>query len=266
MTTVIRSGAPQASSGPVPTGQAVPAESLGLGTEFRIARARKLIELRGQGTAAIPATAEAPGEEQSPELSGRPPDPHRPHRRGPWFGRILTPLKVRRSTDRRAVDTSREVGAQAEEAFEVPLPGKPRRAVGRTRSWITRLTLVGAPLVLIGGLAYSFGVSTGSARLMQPSSISAEDASAFHLNSYPADRAAAFGVPYLSLCWTHRTPRTPPQPADRLAALAGMTSTGVAAGCGWTGIHAAPSPLAVLDGTETGPGDMRTARRRTRSW
>ena len=64
--------------------------------------------------------------------------------------------------------------------------------MGRTRSWITRLTLIGAPLVLIGGVAYSCGVSTGSARLVQSSTISADDASAFHLNSFPGRSRGGF--------------------------------------------------------------------------
>ena len=38
--------------------------------------------------------------------------------------------------------------------FDVPVPGKALRAVGRTRSWVTRLALIGAPLVLIGGAAH----------------------------------------------------------------------------------------------------------------
>ena len=134
--------------------------------------------------------------------------------------------------------------------FDVPLPGKALQGVGRTRSWITRLALIGAPLVLIGGVAYSCGVSTGSARLVEPATISAADASAFHLSNFPADRAAAFGVSYLSLCWTHPDAADTTATADRLAALARMTSAGVTPGCGWTGSIPSKAPLAVTwDGT-----------------
>jgi len=134
--------------------------------------------------------------------------------------------------------------------FDVPLPGKPLRVVGRTRTWVTRLALIGAPLVLIGGVAYSCGVTTGSARLVQSSTISADDASAFHLNSFPADRAAAFGVSYLSLCWTHPDAADTTATTDRLAALARMTSAGVTPGCGWAGSTPSKAPLAVTwDGT-----------------
>lgn len=147
--------------------------------------------------------------------------------------------------------TTEHPGAVDEEPpFDVPLPGKPVRVVGRTRSWITRLALIGAPLVLIGGVAYSCGVSTGSARLVQPATITADDASAFHLSSFPADRAAAFGVSYLSLCWTHPDAADTTATADRLAALARMTSAGVTPGCGWTGSAPSRAPLAVSwDGT-----------------
>ena len=132
----------------------------------------------------------------------------------------------------------------------MPLPGRSPRRVGRARSWITRLTLIGAPLVLVGGLAYSCGVSAGSARLVQSSAISADDAAAFHLSTFPAERAAAFGVSYLSLCWTHPDATDTVATTDRLAALARMTSSGVSPGCGWTGSTASPPPLAVTwDGT-----------------
>jgi|GEM_PF-1657294 len=142
-------------------------------------------------------------------------------------------------------------GAVDEEPpFDVPLPGKAMRQVGRTRSWVTRLALIGAPLVLIGGVAYSCGVSTGSARLVEPATISAADAGAFHLSNFPADRAAAFGVSYLSLCWTHPDAADTTATTDRLAALARMTSAGVTPGCGWTGSTPSKAPLAVTwDGT-----------------
>ena len=137
-----------------------------------------------------------------------------------------------------------------DDEFDVPLPGKSLRVVGRTRSWVTRLALIGAPLVLVGGVAYSCGVSTGSTRVVQSSTISADDASAFHLNSFPAARAAAVGVSYLSLCWTHPDAADTAATADRLAALARMTSAGVTPGCGWAGSTPSKAPLAVTwDGT-----------------
>jgi hypothetical protein len=137
-----------------------------------------------------------------------------------------------------------------DEVFGIPVPGRQLRVMGRTRSWVTRLVLIGAPLVLIGGVAYSCGVSAGSARLVQSSTISAEDVSAFHLSSFPADRAAAFGVSYLSLCWTHPDAADPTATTDRLAALARMASAGVTPGCGWAGSAPSKAPLAVTwDGT-----------------
>ena len=147
--------------------------------------------------------------------------------------------QVRRAPTEEAavVGVEDAVDKQSEDSFDVPLPGKRRRAVGRTRSWITRLGLICAPLVLIGGVAYSCGVSTGSARLVQSSTISADDASAFHLNSFPADRAAAFGVSYLSLCWTHPDAADTTATTDRLAALARMTSAGVDPGMWVDRIH-----------------------------
>jgi hypothetical protein len=156
------------------------------------------------------------------------------------LARVCHPRALRQPTAERIVD----------EEFNIPLPGRPLRAVGRTRSSITRLALIGAPLVLMGGVAYSCGVSTGSARLVQSSTIGADDASAFHLNSFPADRAAAFGVSYLSLCLTHPDATDTIATTDRLAALARMTSAGVTPGCGWAGSTPSKAPLAVTwDGT-----------------
>src|SRR5664280_1640487 len=250
MTTVVRSGSPDgATEQPALPLHADTAASTGLGAEFRIARAKKLIELRGPGIEPIPPQAD-PGEMPLAEVSanGRGPGAGL---RGWWRGRIR-PMLRRRRADRGADPPPGDHGPQSQlaEAFDVPLPGKRRRPVGRTRSWVTRLALIGAPLVLIGGVAYSCGVSTGSARLVQPATLSAADASAFHLSNFPADRAAAFGVSYLSLCWTHPDAADATATADRLAALARMTSAGVTPGCGWTGSVPSKAPLAVTwDGT-----------------
>lgn len=141
-------------------------------------------------------------------------------------------------------------GEGQDSVFDVPGPGRRTRPVGRTRSWLTRLALIVGPLLMAGGLAYSCGVSAGSSRLVQQGSISSQDAAAFHLSTFPADRVAGLGVAYLTLCWTHPAPSDVVATQDRLAALAAMTSAGVTAGCGWTGTASSPAPLAVTwDGT-----------------
>lgn len=133
----------------------------------------------------------------------------------------------------------------------IPPPGRPRSA-GRARSWTTRLALIVGPILMVGGLAYSCGVSTGSSRLVQQSAISSQDAATFHLSGFPAARASAFGVTYLTLCWTHPSPADSVATQNRLAALAQMTSAGVSAGCGWAGTVPSPAPLAVTwDGSVT---------------
>src|SRR5664279_5825599 len=176
MTTVSPNGATEQPTLPRKTDTA---ESTGLGAEFRIARAKKLIELREPGIGAIPPHADAAPKMQpaEPSAARRPPSTRQ---RGWWRGRIQ-PMLRRPAADRGADPQPGDhaVEAQIAQAFDIPLPGKPVRVVGRTRSWITRLALVGAPLVLIGGVAYSCGVSTGAARLVQPATITADDASAF---------------------------------------------------------------------------------------
>lgn len=133
----------------------------------------------------------------------------------------------------------------------IPQPGR-TRPVGRTRSWVARLALIVGPLLMIGGLAYFCGVSAGSSRLVQQAAISSQDAAAFHLSSFPAERASAFGVAYLTVCWTHPPATDAAATQNRLAALARMTSAGVTAGCGWTGTAPSPAPVAVTwDGSAT---------------
>lgn len=132
-----------------------------------------------------------------------------------------------------------------EDHFDVPLPGGKLRSIGRSRSWATRLAFIVSPLVLIGGLAYSCGVSTGSDRIAAPSAITADDAAEYHLSTFPAAQASAYGSTYLTLCLTHPSPSNDQAVADRLTALARMTSAGVTPGCGWDGTGNAQQPLSV---------------------
>ena len=199
------------------------------------------------------STVQPPTLITNPEITERPHPgsvamaSNRPH--GAWWAALGRVRRTRGAIPESATAQG-ESYVDVQSAFAVPLPGERLRSVGRARSWVTRLTLVAAPLVLIGGLAYSCGVSTGSARLVQVSTISADEAAAFHLNNFPADRAAAFGVSYLSLCWTHPDAADTTATTDRLAALARMTSVGVTPGCGWTGSIPSAAPLAVAwDGT-----------------
>ena len=140
-----------------------------------------------------------------------------------------------------------------EDTFEVPAPGRKIRNVDRGRTWTTRLALIVAPLALIGGLAFSCGVSAGSSRIATPAAITDGEASAYHLSTFPAAAASAFGATYLTLCMTHPNPSDDQAVADRLTALSRMTSAGVAAGCGWGGTGAAQQPLSVTWTGTTSP-------------
>ncbi|QNK82863.1 conjugal transfer protein [Nakamurella sp. PAMC28650] len=146
----------------------------------------------------------------------------------------------------RPIDIHADPAVQAvEDNFEVPQPGRKLRPIGRGRSWATRLAVLVSPLIFIGGLAYSCGVSTGSDRLAAPSAITADEAAAYHLSTFPAAQASAYGATYLTLCLTHPSVSNDQATADRLTALARMTSAGVAVGCGWDGTGAAQQPLSV---------------------
>lgn len=127
----------------------------------------------------------------------------------------------------------------------IPPPGRPTRTVGRARSWVTRLVMLAGPLLLVGGLAMSCGVSMGSSRLVTPGAITDGEAAEYHLSSFPTARAAAFATNYLVMCLTRPDPSDKTAVAGRLAGLASMTSAGVTTGCGWTGGTAEPPPVAV---------------------
>ena len=124
-------------------------------------------------------------------------------------------------------------------------PGRSARRIGRARGWVTRLVLIAGPLLLVGGVAMSCGVSLGSSRLVIPGAITDDEANQYHLSSFPTSRAAAFASNYLTLCLTRPDPADKDAVTDRLAGLASMTSAGVTAGCGWTGATAEPAPVAV---------------------
>ena len=171
---------------------------------------------------------------------------------GRWaLGSLMTGRRRGRSSGTALTSTTESRPPLDETLATVPPPGR-TRSVGRTQSWITRLALIIGPILMIGGLAYACGVSTGSSRLVQQSSISSQDAATFHLSGFPAERASAFGVTYLTLCWTHPSAADSVATQNRLAALAQMTSAGVSAGCGWTGTAPSPAPLVVTwDGSVT---------------
>ena len=138
-----------------------------------------------------------------------------------------------------------DAAAEPEPAFLVPPPGGRLPRIGRVRSWTTRLVLLTAPLVLIGGVAFSCGVSSGSDRIATPSAITTGEAGSYHLSTFPEQQAAAYGATYLMLCLTHPNPADDAAVADRLTALARMTSSGVLPGCGWDGDGLAQAPLSV---------------------
>lgn len=133
------------------------------------------------------------------------------------------------------------------ETFVVPAPGGMSSIMGgRIRSWLIRLTLLVAPLVLVGGLAYSCGsVVAASSQASARDDLIAAQADRWHLSTFPAAQAAAFGQTYLTLCLTHPKPSDSTALAGRMQALAAMTSSGVSPGCGWDGTGGAQSPLAV---------------------
>ncbi len=131
------------------------------------------------------------------------------------------------------------------ELATIPKPGRSSRPVGHSRSWVTRALVVTAPLILIGGVAYSQGVGVGSARVVTPGVLTAPEADRFHLSTFPAAQASGFAAAYLTLCLTHPDPADKIAVANRLAGLAQMASAGVAPGCGWKGTSAEPAPLAV---------------------
>lgn len=163
-------------------------------------------------------------------------------------GRLWSGRRHRGKTSDPAPATAQvteDLPAAHETLARIPPPGRATRGVGRVRSWVTRLLLIAGPLLLVGGVAMSCGVSMGSSRLVTPGAITDDEAAQYHLSSFPTARAAAFATNYLTLCLTRPDPADKTAVANRLAGLASMTSAGVTTGCGWTGANAEPAPIAI---------------------
>lgn len=134
-----------------------------------------------------------------------------------------------------------------EQLSSIPPPGGRNRVriPGRRQTWIVRTALVAAPLMLVGGVAFAAGVSTGSARVPAAASMSPEEAHSWGLTMYPTAAAASFGQSYVVQCLTHPDPKNTTAVAARAAALSTMTSADVPQGCGWDGTGPAQRPLIV---------------------
>jgi len=133
------------------------------------------------------------------------------------------------------------------EHFSISPPGRKNSImVGRIRSWVIRLVLLTTPMVMIGGLAYSCGsVVASSSESASWQNLIAAQADTWHLSTFPAQQAAAFGQTYLTLCLTHPKLSDDAALAGRLQALAAMTSAGVSSGCGWDGTGGTQTPLLI---------------------
>lgn len=193
-----------------------------------------------------PVAADAPDEQPAsgpdgdPAGDDPPADRGRRHRlRRAWLGRRPNPPPQPEKPTPAALST-------------VARPGHRTRPVGRTRSWITKLTLIAAPALLIGGAAFAWGIATGSSRLTGPAVLSTDEAGRYHLSTFPTDRASSFAAAYLTLCLTHPDPADQAAVTNRSAGLSRMASAGVAPSCGWTGTTIDPPPLDVAwNGTAT---------------
>lgn len=228
--------------------------------DFRVQRARLLRERQLNRAAIAQAAPDATEEEQEDLLrslgrsepgpdpvavdvaSDSPPDdqPNVDATDRPGWFRLLRSRWPRRPAAQAREQPTSDVLAT------VARPGRPIRPVGRFRSWVVRLTLIAAPALLIGGVAFGWGIATGSSRLIGPAVLSTDEASRWHVSTFPADRASSFAAAYLSLCLTHPDPADTTATANRSAGLARMASTGVAPGCGWSGSTIDPPPLAVV--------------------
>lgn len=129
--------------------------------------------------------------------------------------------------------------------FDVP-PAGGKLTSGRGRTWAVRTAALFGPMLLLGGVLLLVGVQLGSARVPAEAAISDAEADRFGLSTFPVDRAAAFGAAYLQLCLTHPSVEDELAGERRLAALSGMVSAGVAAGCGWDGESGGPQTVAAV--------------------
>lgn len=169
------------------------------------------------------------------------------------------PRVKKRPATTNAAETTAEESAAPLDHFDIPAPGG-RTRTGLGRAWITRLVLVAGPLFLIGGVAYSCGVGTGSSRVVVPPVITPDVAEQYRLSTFPLEQAAAFGSTYLTICLTHPDVANQSALINRGSSLSAMTSAGVAPGCGWDGKGPAQQPVSVtFAGTHTSVDDKYPA-------
>ena len=97
------------------------------------------------------------------------------------------------------------------------------------------------------------GVLWGRSAVPAQGQISPSEADTYHLSSYPAAAAAAFGEHYLNLCLTHPQYTTDIEVRNKM--MAGMEAPGVPANCGWDKGGNVVAPTSI---TFTGQVEQRT--------
>lgn len=113
--------------------------------------------------------------------------------------------------------------------FDIVPPGAP--PVSNVRNHGKRLVYGAAgmtALFTVSGLV--FGIIVGSSRVPAQGAISANEAAAYGLSTFPVDSASSFGARYLQACLTHGDSAQMQQRQDTLAAMA---APNVASQCGW---------------------------------
>ncbi len=120
---------------------------------------------------------------------------------------------------------------------------------GRHNRGRRALTIAVSSLAACAAVGLVSGVMIGRSAVPSEGAISAQEASAYRLTTFPVDAAVSFAQQYLDVCLTHGGGDAVKKREQLLKAMA---TPGAAAGCGWTtgGLQQKPA-LIVWDGTMT---------------
>ncbi|WP_137725834.1 conjugal transfer protein [Prescottella subtropica] len=132
--------------------------------------------------------------------------------------------------------------------FDIVKVGK-APTFGRHNRGRRALTIAVSSLAACAAVGLIAGVTIGRSAIPAEGTISAQEASAYRLTTFPLDAAVSFGRQYLDVCLTHGGGDAVKKREQLLKA---MGTPGAADGCGWTsgGLQQEPA-LIVWDGTMT---------------
>lgn len=127
--------------------------------------------------------------------------------------------------------------------FDVVAPGR-APSDGRGRRGARALSIASATLAGIAALGLVGGVLIGRSAVPAQGQITADEATAYNLSTFPVEAGTAFAQHYLNLCLTHPQYREDIDARNEM--MLGMEAPGVPPNCGWERGGSATAPTSVV--------------------